>query len=232
MTTTFEDKEKKLTLKNIYNKVAGQAWSMFDGEVEDKDEFESSLLSSIQKALTELWCSYPFPFRIKVHNIDTITGIKNYDLPNGNILQRKIDGSQRFCVRLIGGNYLEYIYDYSTLDDKQGEPNGFYVKNDKICFYPCPEKEYKVEIEYLTLEVGKNINGEPIFDLVDDDDFIDIPDKYEKIFENALITKSMVYAIASKIDENYAGYEEQFENAYKILIRYCRGLNINSRISW
>lgn len=230
MATTLE--EKKLSLKNIYNKVAGQAWSMFDGEVEDKDEFESSLLSSIQKALTELWCSYPFPFRIKDHNITTSSGKNNYDMPNGNILQKKIDNSQKFCVRVVGGSYLELIDDYSTLDDKQGEPVGFYVKNDNLCIYPCPDKEYKIEIEYLTLEVGKNIKGEPIFDLVEDDDYIDIQPKYEKIFENALITKSMVYAIASRTDENYSGYEEQFEKAYKILIRYCKGLKINSRISW
>ena len=55
-----------LTFLDIYNEVAGQAWSMYDGDAESVDEMESALKSSINKALSEIWCSYPFPFRIKI----------------------------------------------------------------------------------------------------------------------------------------------------------------------
>ena len=51
-----------LTFLSIYNDVAGQAWSMYDGDAESSEEMESALKSSINKALSELWCSYPFPF--------------------------------------------------------------------------------------------------------------------------------------------------------------------------
>ena len=58
-----------LTFLTIYNEVAGQAWSMYDGDAESVDEMESALKSSINKALSEIWCSYPFPFRIKTMTI-------------------------------------------------------------------------------------------------------------------------------------------------------------------
>ena len=36
---------------DLYNDVTGQPWSMFDGDVESEDEFESTVKLSIQKAL-------------------------------------------------------------------------------------------------------------------------------------------------------------------------------------
>lgn len=81
-----------IKLIDIYNSVAGQAWSMFDAEIESEDEFESSLLSSIQKAMTELWCAYPYPFRYKTHDIATISGVSSYDMPDGNIIKKKQSG--------------------------------------------------------------------------------------------------------------------------------------------
>ena len=44
-----------LTFLSIYNDVAGQAWSMYDGDAESSEEMESALKSSINKALSELW---------------------------------------------------------------------------------------------------------------------------------------------------------------------------------
>ena len=42
------DGEKRLTLLDLYNNITGQAWSMFDSEVEDEDEFEQSVMTSIR----------------------------------------------------------------------------------------------------------------------------------------------------------------------------------------
>ena len=38
-----------LTFLDIYNEVAGQAWSMYDGDAESVDEMESALKSSIEQ---------------------------------------------------------------------------------------------------------------------------------------------------------------------------------------
>lgn len=220
-----------LTFIDIYNEVAGQAWSMYDGDVESNDEMESALKSSINKALSEIWCSYPFPFRVKTFNITTSSGNSEYATPNGNIIKKTVSGNQVYSVR-IGKNYLEYLDDYETLEDKKGIPTGFYIRNDNLCLYPIPDNTYTVKIEYLTLAIGENDFGDSVYSLQNDDDTIDIPEKYENIFKNALITKSMLYAIASESDENYSGYKEQYERAYKILINYTSGLKKEQRVYW
>ena len=65
-----------------------------------------------------------------------------------------------------------------------------------------------------------------------DSDYIDIPERYEILFENALITLTMVYAIASESDENYAGYLKQYNDAYKLLIEFTKGIELDKRIGW
>lgn len=220
-----------LTFLDIYNEVAGQAWSMYDGDAESIDEMESALKSSINKALSEIWCSYPFPFREKTLKINTTEGNDEYSTPNGNIMKKTVLGSQVYCVR-IGKNYLEYIDNFETLEDKEGTPTGFYIKNDTLHLYPIPDDTYTVVIDYLTLAIGEDDFGDSVYSLQNDNDTIDIPEKYENIFKNALITKSMLYAIASEQDENYSGYKEQFDKAYKILISYTSGLKKEKYVFW
>ena len=220
-----------LTFLDIYNDVAGQAWSMYDDDAESVDEMESALKSSINKALSELWCSYPFPFRIKNMSFVTREDVNEYATPNGNILKKTVLGKQVYSIR-IGKNYLEYLAEFETLETKSGTPTGFYVSNENIYLYPTPDKAYTVNIEYLTLAIGEDDFGTAVFSLVNDEDTIDIPEKYENIFKNALITKSMLYAIASEQDENYSGYKEQFDKAYKILISYTAGLDKEKRVYW
>ena len=220
-----------LTFIDIYNEVAGQAWSMYDGDAESIDEMESALKSSINKALSEIWCSYPFPFRIKTFTVRTSSGVSEYSTPNGNIIKKTVSGSQVYSVR-IGKKYLEYLDDYETLEDKEGTSTGFYIKNDSLFLYPAPDDTYTVTIEYLTLAIGENDFGDSVYSLQNDEDTINVPEKYENIFKNALITKSMLYAIASEQDENYSGYKEQYDKAYKILINYTSGLNKDKRVIW
>lgn len=220
-----------LTFLDIYNEVAGQAWSMYDGDAESADEMESALKSSINKALSEIWCSYPFPFRVKTLIFTTSPGNSEYSTPNGNIIKKTVSGSQVYSVKL-NKKFLEYLDDYETLEDKEGAPTGFYIKNDTIILYPTPDNTYTIDIEYLTLAIGEDDFGDSVYTLKNDNDTINIPEKYENIFKNALITKSMLYAIASEQDENYSGYKEQYDRAYKILINYTSGLKKEKRVYW
>jgi hypothetical protein len=220
-----------LRFLDIYNDVAGQAWSMYDGDAESVDEMESALKSSINKALSELWCSYPFPFRIKKMSFVTRDDVNEYATPNGNILKKTVPGKQVYSIRL-GTDYLEYLDNCDTLEQKSGKPTGFYVSNENIYLYPAPDDVYTINIEYLTLAIGEDDFGTAIYSLVNDEDSIDIPEKYENIFKNALITKAMLYAIASESDENYSGYKEQYERAYKILINYTSGIEKERKVFW
>ena len=211
--------------------MTGQAWSMFDGEVEAMDEFESSVTTSIQKALNSLWCSYKFPFRNKTMKFKTRSGVNQYSTPNGNIAQKILKNKNVYGVK-IGKNYLEYEPDFETLEDETGTPEKFYVKNDKLFLYPTPDDSYDVEIEYWTIFAACDEDGNSKATLEVDTDYIDIDEKYESIFKAALLPLCMVYAIASDSDENHSGYQRQYEDAYKILVEFTCGIEIDKRIGW
>lgn len=210
-----------LTLLNIYNSVASQAWSMFDDEVDSKMEFENVLLSSINKALSDLWCSTDFSFRKRVEDVILMEDSNEYQLPDGNLVPRNDNGKKGFYVSL-GGRFLEFLLEKPTNPSK-GVPTSFFIDNQNIYFYPIPDKSYEISIEYFTLAVGLDIKGNPIYALKEDSDYIDIPTKLEELFKNALITKTMLYSIASDSDENYSNYKRQFEIAYKLLLKYSEG---------
>ena len=217
-----------LTFIDIYNAVAEQAWSMYDADAETVEDFESGLKTSINKALTELWCSYDFPFRVKEYVIKTVADQKKYTMPTGIIWRKPVNGSQTYSIRL-GKRYLE-LADNLEIQDETGVPDKFQVYNDSLLLYPVPDDEYEVVIEYLELAIGEDSFGEKIYELKEDEDTIDVGDKFETLFKNALVTKAMVYAITSREDENYSGYQEQYENAYKTLITYCIGIDKDKRI--
>lgn len=218
-----------LTFIDIYNSVAEQAWSMYDADVETLEDFETGLKSSINKALTELWCSYQFPFRVVRYTLNTVEGVSEYSTPTGNIISKTVNNKQVHSIR-IGKNYLEYSDGIDVFEDKVGTPSLFKVENDKILLYPIPDKEYPIVIEYEEIAVGENVYGEKLYELKEEEDSIVIPEKYEVLFKNALITKAMLYAIASRTDENYAGYQEQYDNAYKTLVTYCIGIDKDKRV--
>ena len=211
-----------LTLLNIYNSVASQAWSMFDDEVDSKSEFENVLLSSINKALSDLWCSTDFSFRRRTEEIILMEDSNEYDLPDGNLVSNNVNGKKGFIVSINGEN-LEYLENKPTDLSKKGKPTSFFIENDYIYFYPTPDKVYEVSLDYYTLAVGLDVKGNPIYALKEESDFIDIPQKLEELFKNALITKTMLYSIASDNDENYSNYKRQFETAYKLLLKYSAG---------
>lgn len=218
-----------LTFINIYNEVAEQAWSMYDADVESVEDFESGLKSSINKALGELWCSYDFPFRVKEYTITT-QDTNSYDMPTGNIYKKSVNNKQTYSVRLVGKGYLEYSDAIDSSELESGTPTKFQVYNDKILLDCIPDDTYSIIVEYVDLAIGEDDFGDKLYELVNDEDEISVPEKFEKIFKNALITKAMLYAIASKEDENYAGYLEQYENAYKTLIKYSMGIDVDKRV--
>lgn len=220
-----------ITFLDLYNDMTGQAWSMFDGDAEGIDDFEKSVTTSIQKALNDLWCSYKFPFRNKTMTVKTRSGVNSYSTPNGKIAKKKVNNKQVYGVK-IGKNFLEYEPNFEFLEDESGTPEKFYVKNDKLYLYPTPDDIYKVEIEYWTIFAACDEDGASKATLKEETDYIDIPEKYEVLFKAALLPLCMVYAIASDSDENHSGYQRQYEDAYKILIDYARGIETEKRIGW
>lgn len=220
-----------ITLLDLYNKVASQSWSMFDDDAQETEDFYPSLLSAINKALVEIWCSYPFDFRLREKNLVTQKYINKYSLPDGSILQKNTSVGERYSV-ICSRKYLEFIESPELLEFEIGKPEGFFIKNNSLCFYPAPDAMYKVKITYLTFAVGVDSENKPIYALREASDKILIPEKYEQLFINALISKSMMYVLASPSDENYSGYAIQYEKAYKLLIKAVGGRKRNRKINF
>lgn len=202
---------------DLYNDVASQPWSMFDSGAVVKEDFEPALVSSINKAIVDIWYSYPFSFRVKKYAFSTLPNNSKYELPNGNILNEDSIEDNLFAIK-ADNEYLSYNPDIS-LDGKTGKPQEFYIDDDNIVLYPVPDKRYQISIKYLTLSIGFDKDENEIFYLENPTDYIDIPAKYETLFKNTILAKALVDSIASVNDENYAGYSLQFDKAYKLLIK-------------
>lgn len=208
-----------MTIKflDLYNDVASQPWSMFDSGAENKEDFESALVSSINKAIIDIWYSYPFPFRLKKYVFNTLPNISTYNLPNGNVLNESYIQDNLFAV-MFDKKHLEY--NTYTMDyQASGTPERFDIDEDNIIIYPTPNKRYKIVMKYLSLSIGFDKDDNEIFYLENPTDYIDIPQKYETLFKNTVLAKALVDSIASVNDENYAGYRLQFDKAYKLLIK-------------
>ena len=215
-----------ITLLDLYNTAATQDWSMYDNDATSGDEFEKSLVLALNKALQEILYSYEFNFRNRTHILFTIPRINAYDLPNG-MIKKNLEGD--YCVKL-GTKFLKRIETPEKLDEKSGIPEGFYLNNDKIYFYPTPNEQSIVTIDYITLCIGENKDGEEIFTLKEDDDVVFVPTHLEELLKNAVISRTMLNSIASESDENFSAYKKQSETAYRLLVKYAKGVDGEKKI--
>ena len=210
-----------LTFLDLYNTCASQEWSMYDNDVAKTSEFEQTLVIDLNKAVTEILYSYPFSFRERTHVLFTIPNIKSYSVPKGLILK---DNMGDYSVK-INSRPLKLIKNPLMLTNKQGLPEGFYIKGSKIILYPTPTEKQIVVIDYITLAIGEDKNQEPIFALKEADDVIIIPEHLEEIFKNAVISRTMLKSISAESDENYSAYKKQSEVSYRQLVKYSRGVS-------
>lgn len=202
---------------DLYNDVASQPWSMFDSGAETKADFEPALVSSINKAITDIWYSYPFPFRIKKYVINTLAKYNSYSLPKGNIINESSLEDNLFAVK-IDDEYLDCVSKFFD-ENSFGKPLEFMIEDDNLILSPIPDKKYKITIKYLNLAIGYDSDDNEIFYLENPNDYINIPQKYETAFKNTILAKALVDSIASVNDENYVGYKLQYDKAYKLLIK-------------
>lgn len=220
-----------LTFLDLYNECAGQPWSMFDADAENEEDLESALKTSINKAISFLWNYQPWSFRVNRTSIKTKANKANYTIPNGIILKKSMKNVDKYAVT-YGNEFLDYLQDYEILEDEIGEPKGFYIDGEDLYIYPTPDNAYTINIRYLLLPYGLSAEDDEIYELNEEDDYINIPEKYEVLFKNCLISLAMMYAIADESDENYSGYKKQYEDALDTLTKYCRNSVVDRYIVW
>ena len=216
-----------LTLLDLYNTAATQEWSMYDNDAENKDEFEKSLVLAINKAAAEIIYSYPFNFRERTHIIITVPNIETYNVPSGII---KRDEKGDYCIKL-NSKSLKMLKDKPT-GNKYGIPESFYIQGEKIILNPIPITQSLITIDYVTLAIGENQDGEEIFKLENDTDTITVPTHLEELLKNAIISRTMLNSIASEGDENYSAYKKQSEVAYRLLVKYSKGVGLDKAVKF
>ena len=215
-----------ITLLDLYNLTASQEWAMYDNDALSDAEFEDSLVLAINKAILDIYASYDFPFRERTHMVLTLPKMDAYNLPSGLIKQNK---KGQYLVK-YNANLLKYIENPFELEMKTGIPEGFYIQNDKIVLYPIPLEKGIVTIDYMTLSIGENSKGEEIFSLEKDNDILSVPVHLESLMKEAIITRTMLNTIASESDENYSAYLRQADRAYKLLIKYAKGVRLEKSV--
>lgn len=217
-----------LTLLDLYNTTASQEWAMYDNDAVSDAEFEDSLVLAINKSIIDILSSYDFPFRERTHLILTIPKMDAYDLPSG-LIKKDLNGN--YAVK-YNSQLLKYIENPLELEPKSGNPEGFYIKKDKIVLYPIPQEKGMVTIDYMTLAIGENAQGEEIYSLKKDSDILTVPAYLEELMKEAIITRTMLNTIASESDENYSAYLKQADRAYKLLIKYSKGVGQEKSIKF
>ncbi len=215
-----------LTLLDLYNTAASQEWAMYDNDAVSDAEFEESLVIALNKAILEIYMSHDFNFRDRTHLILTIPRVNAYTLPSGLI---KRDANGKYLVK-HNSSKLRFIEDASDLTPKTGMPEAFYIKRDKIVLYPTPIEKGIVTIDYLTLTIGENAEGDEIYSLQKDSDALSVPIHLEALMKEAIITRTMLNTIASETDENFSAYKKQADKAYKLLVKYSKGVGLDKSV--
>ncbi len=207
-----------LTLLDIYNNVTGQSWSVFDTDVESQEEFDSGVLTSIQKALNVLWHSHNFSFRLKRKVLRIAKGKNVYIKPAGMIKKNGVKLVDEDKVLTINE-----IDEPKEQDLTMRKPTGFYLISDKIILDKIPDKNYTLIIDYYSSKLGINSDNEGIYNLKNLDDKLDIPEQFEDLFLRALATKSMINAIASTTSRNFQPFISEFIENYRTLVIQSSG---------
>ena len=84
----------------------------------------------------------------------------------------------------------------------------------------------------MTLAIGENAAGEEIYALKNDSDTLTVPAYLEELMKEAIITRTMLNTIASESDENYSAYKKQADKAYKLLIKYSKGVGQDKSVKF
>ena len=215
-----------ITLLDLYNTAATQEWAMYDNDAVSDSEMEESLVLALNKAIIEIFSSYEFPFRARTHVIITVPRMNEYDAPSGLIMK---DKNGEYVVK-YNSAILKFIENPSNLSCCCGIPDGFYLKNDKIVLYPTPCERNVVTIDYYTLVIGESADGEDRYALKATDDSLNVPVYLEELAKDAIITRTMLNSIASESDENYSAYKKQADKAYKLLVKYSKGVGPEKKV--
>lgn len=133
--------------------------------------FDDGVLDDhINLAIDSVQTEHRWPWLETFATFDTVGGVDNYPVPDNWFAQRAV---------YIGDDELPFIAPSDLMvrpADQGGRPDVWALVNRRIYLRPVPSGVYTVKLLYYR----------DVFDLVDDDDVLDMPDQ----FSAAVIAKS------------------------------------------
>ena len=198
------------TLKQIYEEVTTQSWSIFDSDISTLEDDDAGVISTICKAFNELWNDYKYSFKVKTKNITLQAETNNTSKVAGKIKS----------IILVDEDGDEKEIKCSTselLSSSKGEPTEYFVKANKIYFKPTPSQSYNVKIDYYNSFPIISATGETRANFKELTDSLDIREEYEDLFLKALTTRTMaLYPHPNQLINQT--YREQAKHAYMLLV--------------
>lgn len=213
-----------ITLKQVYEEVTTQAWSIFDSDISTLEDDDAGVISTIKKALSELWNAYKYSFKLKSKTVTLNKENNNINKPVGQI--KKIflvdEDGEETEIKCSGNDKI-------TADI--GTPKEYFIKYNKIYIRPMPLESCNIKIDYYSRFPVLSKNGTPQYNFIELTDYIDIREEYEDLFLRALITRTMaIYPHPNNLINTT--YQKQAITAYKALVE-ASDVNANGRqIVW
>lgn len=217
-----------ITVQDLLTTLGNRAWSGFNKDDmvfnnEDSDQAKAELNAAVRYLIN----LEDFPFKSKKKNLMAISGIGQYTLPAGQIVEiYNADTLQR----------LELINNGDELEAAEGEPTGYYItyKNPKgnINLYPTPDNTYNFVVVYSTFQPVMGADKTLKHEFTADDDIINMPATLEYLFADCLVLRTMVQNNKDEQDENYRPTIKEFEESWRVFKRACNPVKTVTRYVW
>lgn len=213
-----------LTLKDIYEEVTTQAWSIFDSDITELEDDDAGVISTIKKALNELWNAYDYPFKLKYKNYTVSSKNNSFSKPVGKI-------ANIYYVDETGAEFELYNGCDGKVDNRIGDPEEYYIKYGKVFIKPVQETACNIKVDYYSRYPVLSEDGEQQFNFKELTDYIDIKEEYEDLFLKALITRTMaIYPHPNQLI--HQTYVMQAEESYNALVEASDVNAKGRRIVW
>jgi len=166
-------------------------------------------LNGLNRAIRVLWNSKEWNFRRNVVE-ETLTQLTPYlSMPKGLIAQEGIT---------IDNNPLKYDKDIPFYSEAKGTPQRYYIdRNDRIRFYPQPDKDYQVKFELFDTMPVVDEEGNVKREFTASSDVLNISERLEDLFIDCLTYFCNEILNGDPTDEEYQEHTLRYSEVYKLL---------------
>lgn len=210
-------------MKNFYEiilNVSNLRWSIVDPEPSSFEEVQKAVKLAVCQAHSYIWGLKDFFFKQRKAIYPLNAGENTFLAPKGTIKKIWVAGEKEYLSE------LENQEDIDFCSEEKGQPLNYWIEMSDfgpiVKLNPCPDKKIQVFVRYDSEMKVKSASGDEKVNFSERDDVPNLPDDpvLEDLYLHCLNTKAMVYLVADETDENYKPYIQEFNEAYRALLKY------------